>query len=109
MGMLQMAGLVAAALVVVWAVIAYNALVRRRNEIANAFAQIDVQFKRRHDLIPNLVETARKYLQHEQGTLESVAAARAGASRAADAMNFRYSLASSRRRLLPACSRPSNR
>lgn len=74
-----------AALVLLWAVFAYNALVRRRNEIANAFAQIDVQFKRRHDLVPNLVETARKYLQHEQGTLESVAAARAGASRAGDA------------------------
>ncbi|MBK6865680.1 MAG: LemA family protein [Ideonella sp.] len=74
-----------AALVVLWAVVAYNALVRRRNEIANAFAQIDVQFKRRHDLVPNLVETARRYLQHEQGTLEAVAAARAGASRAGDA------------------------
>lgn len=74
-----------AALVLLWAVFAYNALVRRRNEIANAFAQIDVQFKRRHDLVPNLVETARKYLQHEQGTLEAVAAARAGASRAGDA------------------------
>ena len=74
-----------AALVLLWAVFAYNALVRRRNEIANAFAQIDVQFKRRHDLVPNLVETARKYLQHEQGTLKAVAAARAGASRAGDA------------------------
>ena len=52
-----------AALVVLWAVVAYNALVRRRNEIANAFAQIDVQLKRRHDLVPNLVETARRYLQ----------------------------------------------
>jgi LemA protein len=84
MVVLQFAGLVAVALLAVWAVIAYNALVRRRNEIANAFAQIDVQFKRRYDLIPNLVETARKYLQHEQGTFEAVAAARAGASRAAD-------------------------
>jgi LemA protein len=82
--MWQIAGFGAVALLVVWAVVAYNALVRRRNEIGNAFAQIDVQFKRRHDLIPNLVETARKYLQHEQGTLEAVAAARSGASRAAD-------------------------
>jgi LemA protein len=89
MGMLQIAGICAAALVVLWAVVAYNGLVRRRNEIANAFAQIDVQFKRRHDLIPNLVETARRYLQHEQGTLEAVAAARAGAGRAADAARLR--------------------
>jgi LemA protein len=89
MSMLQIAGICAAALVVLWAVVAYNGLVRRRNEIANAFAQIDVQFKRRHDLIPNLVETARRYLQHEQGTLEAVAAARAGAGRAADAARQR--------------------
>jgi LemA protein len=73
-----------ATLVAAWAVLAYNALVRRRNEIANAFAQIDVQLKRRYDLLPNLVETARKYLQHEQDTLEAVTAARSGASRAAD-------------------------
>ena len=84
MGMLQIAGICAAALVALWAVVAYNGLVRRRNEIANAFAQIDGQFKRRHDLIPNLVETAKRYLQHEQGTLEAIAAARSGASRAAD-------------------------
>ncbi|MCB2021271.1 MAG: LemA family protein, partial [Burkholderiaceae bacterium] len=81
MGMWQIAGWAAAALFVVWAIVAYNGLVRRRNEIGNAFAQIDVQFKRRHDLIPNLVETAKRYLQHEQGTLEAVAAARAGAGR----------------------------
>ncbi len=89
MGIWQIAGLAVAALVAVWAVVAYNGLVRRRNEIANAFAQIDVQFKRRHDLIPNLVETAKRYLQHEQGTLEAVAAARAGAGRAADAARAR--------------------
>ncbi len=89
MGMWQIAVLAAVALFVVWAVVAYNGLVRRRNEIANAFAQIDVQFKRRHDLIPNLVETAKRYLQHEQGTLEAVAAARSGASRAADAARRR--------------------
>jgi LemA protein len=80
----QVAGIAAVVLVLAWAMIAFNALVRRRNEIANAFAQIDVQLKRRHDLIPNLVETARKYLQHEQGTLEAVIAARTSASRAAD-------------------------
>lgn len=65
-----------------WAVLIYNRLVRQRNEIGNAFAQIDVQLKRRHDLVPNLVETARKYVQHERETLEAVIAARHGASRA---------------------------
>lgn len=66
-----------AALVLFWAVGAYNRLVRLRNEIGNAFAQIDVQLKRRHDLLPNLVEVARKYLEHERDTLERVTAARA--------------------------------
>jgi len=86
MGLSEIAALAALTLIVVWAVVAYNALVRRRNEIANAFAQIDVQFRRRHDLIPNLVETAKRYLQHEQATFEAVAAARSGAGRAADAV-----------------------
>jgi LemA protein len=54
----------------------YNRLVRLRNAIANAFGQIDVQLKRRYDLIPNLVEVARKYVQHERETLEAVIAAR---------------------------------
>jgi LemA protein len=68
-----------------WALAAYNRLVRRRNEVANAFAQIDVQLKRRYELIPNLVEVARKYVQHERDTLEAVAAARGRAVAAADA------------------------
>ena len=55
-----------------WAVGAYNRLVRLKNAIANAFGQIDVQLKRRYDLIPNLVEVARKYLAHESETLEAV-------------------------------------
>jgi len=59
-----------------WMLAAYNRLVRSRNEIANAFAQIDVQLKRRYDLIPNLVDVARKYVQHERDTLEAVIAAR---------------------------------
>ena len=59
-----------------WAVGAYNRLVRLKNAIANAFGQIDVQLKRRHDLVPNLVEVARKYLAHESETLEAVIAAR---------------------------------
>jgi LemA protein len=54
----------------------YNRLVTLRNRYKNAFSQIDVQLKRRHDLIPNLVETAKGYLAHERGTLEAVIAAR---------------------------------
>jgi len=60
----------------------YNSLVNKRNEYKNAFAQIDVQLTRRYDLIPNLVEIARKYLQHEQETLTSVIAARNHAANA---------------------------
>ncbi|MGV3727996.1 LemA family protein [Hydrogenophaga sp.] len=63
-------------LVFFWAVGAYNRLVRLKNAIANAFGQIDVQLKRRYDLIPNLVEVARRYLAHEAQTLEAVMAAR---------------------------------
>ncbi len=54
----------------------YNALVRLRNRVRNAWAQIDVQLKRRHDLIPNLVETAKGYMTHERGTFEAVTKAR---------------------------------
>lgn len=72
------------AAVVVWGVWVYNRLVRLRNAIGNAFAQIDVQLKRRYDLVPNLVEVARKYLQHERETLEAVVQARNGARAAAD-------------------------
>ncbi|RME14400.1 MAG: LemA family protein [Bdellovibrio sp.] len=54
----------------------YNTLVRRRNAFKNAFAQIDVQLKRRYDLIPNLVETAKKFMAHERETLEGVIRAR---------------------------------
>jgi len=57
----------------------YNGLVTYRNQYKNAFAQIDVQLKRRYDLIPNLVETAKGYIKHERETLEAVMAARAGA------------------------------
>jgi LemA protein len=63
-------------LIVFWAVGAYNRLVSLRNQIKNAFAQIDVQLKRRYDLIPNLVETAKAYMKHERETLEAVIAAR---------------------------------
>jgi LemA protein len=57
----------------------YNRLVAFRNDFKNQFAQIDVQLKRRHDLIPNLVETAKGYMAHERGTLDEVTAARNGA------------------------------
>lgn len=60
----------------------YNRLVRLRNKFKNAFAQIDVQLKRRYDLIPNLVETAKGYLQHERETLEAVIQARNAAATA---------------------------
>jgi LemA protein len=59
-----------------WVVGVYNGLVRLRNAVKNAWSQIDVQLKRRHDLIPNLVETAKGYMQHERQTLENVTKAR---------------------------------
>ena len=62
-----------------WAIGIYNGLVTARNAFKNAFAQIDVQLQRRFDLIPNLVETARAYMQHERDTLEAVIAARSAA------------------------------
>lgn len=65
-----------ALLLVLWVVGMYNGLVTLRNRYKNAFAQIDVQLKRRYDLIPNLVETAKTYMAHEKGTLEAVIAAR---------------------------------
>ena len=70
---------------------AYNRLVRLKNIIANAFGQIDVQLKRRYELIPNLVEAARKYLSHERETLEAVIAARNQAKSASDVARSRPS------------------
>jgi len=73
---------------VAWAVAIYNGLVVLRNRFKNAFAQIDVQLKRRYDLIPNLVETAKGYMKHERETLEAVIKARnvaVGAAQAASA------------------------
>ncbi|MBE2214884.1 MAG: LemA family protein [Opitutaceae bacterium] len=64
------------AVLVLWIVGIYNGLVTLRNRFKNAFAQIDVQLKRRYDLIPNLVETAKAYLKHERETLEAVIKAR---------------------------------
>jgi LemA protein len=65
-----------AVLLIVFIIGAYNSLVTLRNRYKNAYSQIDVQLKRRYDLIPNLVETAKGYLAHERGTLEAVIAAR---------------------------------
>ncbi len=69
--------LVVLALLFFW--LGYNGLVKRRNQVDNAWSQIDVQLKRRHDLIPNLVETVKGYAAHERGTFEAVTAARANA------------------------------
>jgi LemA protein len=70
---------------VVWAIAIYNGLVALRNRFKNAFAQIDVQLKRRYDLIPNLVEVAKGYIKHERETLEAVIKARNQAVSAATA------------------------
>lgn len=72
-------------LLLLWGIGVYNGLVQLRNRFKNAFAQIDVQLKRRYDLIPNLVETAKGYLAHERGTLEAVITARNQAAAAAKA------------------------
>jgi LemA protein len=74
--------LIGAFFVLMFAVSAYNRLVSLRNRYKNAYSQIDVQLKRRYDLIPNLVETAKGYIKHERGTLEAVIAARNAASAA---------------------------
>jgi len=70
---------------IAWAVSIFNRLVALRNRYKNAFAQIDVQLKRRYDLIPNLVETAKGYIKHERETLEAVVRARNAAVGAAQA------------------------
>jgi LemA protein len=78
--------LVVLAALAMWTVAIYNQLVALKNRYKNAFAQIEVQLKRRYDLIPNLVETAKGYMEHERGTLEAVTKARdAAASMLADA------------------------
>jgi LemA protein len=82
-GLLVTATLIVVAVVVVVllvvSVLMYNGLVRRRNQVDNAWSQIDVQLKRRYDLIPNLVETVKGYAGHERGTLEAVTEARTAA------------------------------
>jgi LemA protein len=67
------------ALLIIFVIGIYNALIRLRNQVDNAWSQIDVQLKRRHDLIPNLVETAKGYMKHERGTFEEITKARSQA------------------------------
>lgn len=69
-------GLIGVISVLLWFIGGFNRLVALRNRYKNAYAQIDVQLKRRYDLIPNLVETAKGYIKHERGTLEAVVTAR---------------------------------
>ncbi len=73
------------AVIVFWAIGIYNRLVNERNRVRNAFAQIDVQLTRRHDLIPNLVEAVKGYMKHERETLEGVIKARNAAVSSLDA------------------------
>ena len=82
MSSLLIAFLVLALFIVMFVIGLYNKLVALRNRFKNAYAQIDVQLKRRYDLIPNLVETAKGYMEHERGTLEAVVAARNAAASA---------------------------
>ena len=73
------------AAIVFWAIGIYNRLINERNRVKNAFAQIDVQLTRRHDLIPNLVEAVKGYMKHERETLEAVINARNAAASSLDA------------------------
>lgn len=79
--------LIILALIIIWLIAIYNRLVRQRNEVKNAWSQIDVQLQRRYDLIPNLVETVKGYMQYEKGTLEAVIQARNMAQTARNELN----------------------
>jgi len=85
----NLVAVVALALLVFWAVGAYNRLVRLKNAIAQAFGPLDVQLKRRYELISQLLEAIKKYLQHESGTLDALLAARNQARSASDALRSR--------------------
>jgi len=76
--------LVVVALLALYLIFAYNGLIRGRNQVENAWSQIDVQLKRRHDLIPNLVETVKGYAAHERGLFEEVTQKRASSIAASD-------------------------
>jgi LemA protein len=79
LGILTLVILAAAVVLVMMVIGIYNSLVAGRNQVDNAWSQIDVQLKRRHDLIPNLVETAKGYMQHERQTFEAITQARSQA------------------------------
>ena len=81
--LLVILGIIAA--IVFWAIGIYNSLINLRNRVKNAFAQIDVQLTRRHDLIPNLVEAVKGYMKHERETLDAVIRARNSAQSSLDA------------------------
>ena len=91
-GVLVLLGIIG--IIIFWFIIAYNGLVRLRNRVKNAWHQIDVQLKRRYDLIPNLVEVVKDYMSYEQETLEKVIKARnmainaSGAKKQAEAENI---------------------
>ena len=72
------------AVLVVWVIGKYNSLITLRNQVTNGWKQIDVQLKRRHDLIPNLVETVKGYAAHEKGTFENIAKWRSAAMQATE-------------------------
>jgi LemA protein len=96
MGTVMIVVLIVIVLLILFLIGIYNSLVRLRNQVDNAWSQIDVQLKRRHDLIPNLVETAKGYMQHERGTFEAITEARSramGAKTVAEASRAEGSLA----------------
>src|SRR3954451_12335001 len=78
---------IGAVVIAIWAVAANNSFVRARNKVDEAWSGIDVQLKRRHDLVPNLVETVKGYADHERETLTAVTSARAEAVAASDPAN----------------------
>lgn len=95
--------LVVGGVFLLWAVSAYNGLVRLRNHVKNGWSQIDVQLKRRHDLVPNLVETVKGYAGHEKETLERVMKARSnalGAHTTAEASRYEGELSQALGRLM---------
>ncbi len=79
--------LIILAIVIIWLIATYNGLIRSKNQVDEAYSDIDVQLKRRYDLIPNLVETVKGYMTHEQGTLQKVTEARASAMQVHDNKN----------------------
>ncbi|HLZ72814.1 MAG TPA: LemA family protein [Dehalococcoidia bacterium] len=89
MGIVLIVIAVVVVVLVLGAIASYNGLIARRNRVRNAWAQIDVQLKRRHDLIPNLVNAVKGYMQHESSVIESVSLAREAAIAAGDNVQAR--------------------